>query len=60
MWDAKKTLAHALGVRKRIEKGLPPFTMTPEERAKMEVFKRESREALARRADQDRKDGKPW
>jgi len=43
MWDLQKTMNHVAGVRRRIAKGLPPFTMTPEERAKSDKVHAEIR-----------------
>lgn len=34
MWDLKKTMQGIEGARKREARGLPPFTSTPEEKAK--------------------------
>lgn len=49
MWDLKKTLNALAGAHKREAKGLPPFHMTPEERAKSDKTHAEIREALDRR-----------
>lgn len=51
MWDLKKTLNALAGARKREAKGLPPFTSTPEEKAKWTKTCDEIRAALEARKD---------
>ena len=58
MWDLQKTLNHVAGVRRRIAKGLPPFTMTPEERAVSDKVHAEIREAQRKMHEDFRAQGK--
>lgn len=51
IWDLDKTMNHVAGVRRRIAKGLPPYTMTPEERQQMRQFREECEEARANRKE---------
>ena len=56
MWDLQKTINGIAGARKREAQGLPPFTSTPEEKAKWTKTHDEIRAALkARDATGDRR-----